>query len=110
VEAMGSLGYDEAGRLAATLGALAHPVRLRIVADAEEGVKLSASGLQHAMPDVPLGTLSYHVRCLADAGLIRSAGTAPRRGATEHFYLVSPVALQLRAQIGQLLEVIRERG
>lgn len=99
-----STGVDdkEARRLAAALKGLAHPVRLRVLAEAEEGVKLSASKLQTNMPDVALGTVSYHVRCLAQAGLLDGAGGAPRRGAIERFYVLSPVGLQLRALLGQL--------
>lgn len=39
---------------------------------------------------IPLGNVSYHVRLLADAGLLEPAGTRPRRGALEHFYKVTP--------------------
>jgi len=99
-----SAGDDdqEARRLAAALKALAHPVRLRVITQAEQGVKLSASKLQANMPDVALGTLSYHVRCLARAGLLEGAGGAPRRGAIERFYVLTPAGLQLGALLGQL--------
>jgi DNA-binding transcriptional ArsR family regulator len=89
-------------RLAAALKGLAHPVRLRVLAQAEQGVKLSASKLQATMPDVALGTVSYHVRCLAQAGLLEGAGGAPRRGAIERFYVLSPAGLKLRALVGQM--------
>lgn len=36
--------------------------------------------------DMPLGQLSYHVRRLADAGLLELVDTEPRRWALEHFY------------------------
>jgi DNA-binding transcriptional ArsR family regulator len=36
--------------------------------------------------DVPLGTVSYHVRRLAGAGLIKLVREARRRGAVEHYY------------------------
>ena len=35
---------------------------------------------------VPLGTMSYHVRCLAGLGLLELVGSRPRRGALEHVY------------------------
>jgi predicted ArsR family transcriptional regulator len=35
---------------------------------------------------VPLGTVSYHVRFLADRGIVRLAGRTQRRGATVHHY------------------------
>jgi DNA-binding transcriptional ArsR family regulator len=36
--------------------------------------------------DAPLGQVSYHVRKLADAGLLELVAAEPRRGALEHFY------------------------
>ncbi|MGA8744573.1 MAG: helix-turn-helix domain-containing protein [Solirubrobacterales bacterium] len=36
--------------------------------------------------NMPLSNISYHVACLHEAGLIAQTGTAPRRGAVEHFY------------------------
>jgi DNA-binding transcriptional ArsR family regulator len=99
-----SAGVDdqEARRLAAALKGLAHPVRLRVLEQAEKGVKLSASKLQATMPEIALGTVSYHVRCLAQAGLLDGAGGAPRRGAIERFYVLSPAGLRMRALLGQM--------
>lgn len=34
----------------------------------------------------PLGTVAYHVRRLADKGVLEERYREPRRGATEHFY------------------------
>jgi DNA-binding transcriptional ArsR family regulator len=36
-----------------------------------------------------VGRVAYHFRALRNAGLLEDAGTAPRRGATEHFYRLS---------------------
>jgi DNA-binding MarR family transcriptional regulator len=36
--------------------------------------------------DVPIGNVSYHVRQLADLGLIKLVRETPRRGAVEHHY------------------------
>jgi len=36
--------------------------------------------------DLPLGTISYHIRFLAKAGIIRLAGRTQRRGASVHHY------------------------
>lgn len=33
--------------------------------------------------------VAYHFRALLKVGLLERAGTAPRRGATEHFYRLS---------------------
>ncbi len=35
---------------------------------------------------VPLNNLAYHVRKLAQAGVLQEEFTVPRRGAIEHFY------------------------
>jgi predicted ArsR family transcriptional regulator len=35
---------------------------------------------------LPLGTVSYHVRFLADRGIVRLAGRTQRRGAVAHHY------------------------
>jgi DNA-binding transcriptional ArsR family regulator len=42
---------------------------------------------------VPLPNLAYHVRVLVDHGFLKKAGTAPRRGAVQHYYKVSPKLL-----------------
>ena len=39
--------------------------------------------------DLPIGNVSYHVKCLHGARLIEMVDTAQRRGATEHFYTVA---------------------
>jgi DNA-binding HxlR family transcriptional regulator len=93
-----------AAELAEALSGLAHPVRIRVLRHAEDGVKLSASKLRESMPDVPLGTLSYHVRQLASAGLLRRAGRVPRRGAVEHLYLMTPKGVTLVAIVERLLQ------
>jgi hypothetical protein len=69
--------------------ALGNPVRLR-ARHIEEGAKVSASKLQPGMPDVQLGNLSYHLRCLADTGYLQRAERIPRRGAFEQLYLITP--------------------
>jgi DNA-binding transcriptional ArsR family regulator len=87
---MASAGENErAHALAQAFGALSHPVRIRALRQFERGGKLSPSGLKEAMPDVPLGTLAYHVRQLAGAGLLKPAGRAQRRGTIEHLYVLT---------------------
>lgn len=64
--------------------ALAHPLRVnilrvlqsRVASPSEIAVELSA----------PLGNVSYHVRVLERAGLLKLERTRQRRGATEHYY------------------------
>jgi DNA-binding MarR family transcriptional regulator len=41
----------------------------------------------------PLGNVSYHVRTLFDRGLLKKAGTTPRRGAVQHHYKIATKSL-----------------
>jgi DNA-binding transcriptional ArsR family regulator len=66
--------------------ALAHPLRVRLLARLRERI---ASPSELAVEvDEPIGNVSYHVRALADLGMIELVRTAPRRGALEHYYRV----------------------
>jgi hypothetical protein len=44
------------------------------------------SPVQFRPPEDSVSRVAYHFRALKKAGLLEPAGTAPRRGATEHFY------------------------
>jgi DNA-binding transcriptional ArsR family regulator len=96
---------DAPEALAEVLSALGHPVRIRVIRQCREGVKQSPSRLHGALPDIPLGTLAYHVRQLAGAGLLERAGGVARRGAIEHMYLLSPRGVRM----ARLLEELRKR-
>jgi DNA-binding transcriptional ArsR family regulator len=63
---------------------LAHPMRMRAYIEAVKR-PVSAKDLSELM-DVPLQRMSYHVRALADAGLLRVVRRTPRRGAVETHY------------------------
>jgi DNA-binding transcriptional ArsR family regulator len=64
--------------------ALAHPMRVRILAILDER---EASPVQLAeMLDESLGVVSYHVRTLLNLGLLKLVATHQRRGALEHVY------------------------
>ena len=63
---------------------LAHPTRMRIYADAVRG-EVSAKELA-ARYEQPLARISYHVRALADAGLLQPVRRTQRRGAVETHY------------------------
>ena len=68
----------------AVLRALAHPTRMRIyVAAVREA--LSAKELAERF-EQPLARVSYHMRALADAGLLRPVRQTRRRGAIETHY------------------------
>jgi DNA-binding transcriptional ArsR family regulator len=66
------------------LKALAHPLRIRILAMLAER---ATSPVQLASKlDASLGTVAYHVRTLHSLGLVELVDTRQRRGATEHYY------------------------
>jgi DNA-binding transcriptional ArsR family regulator len=64
--------------------ALAHPLRVQILGVLEERVA-SPSDLAEEL-GAPLGNVSYHVRTLADLGLLKLVRRKTRRGAVEHYY------------------------
>jgi len=64
--------------------ALAHPLRVQLLAALNEGVA-SPNELAKKL-DEPLTNVSYHVRMLHDLGTIELVETEPRRGALEHYY------------------------
>src|SRR6201996_14634 len=64
--------------------ALAHPLRVRILAMLDEREASPVQLAEHL--DASLGTVAYHVRTLERLGLIEMVATHQRRGATEHVY------------------------
>jgi DNA-binding transcriptional ArsR family regulator len=64
--------------------AMAHPMRARILA-ALDGRELSPVEMARDL-EASLGVVSYHVRVLADAGVVELARTTARRGAIQHHY------------------------
>src|SRR4051794_19848672 len=86
--------------------ALAHPLRVRILAVLQDRVA-SPSDLAEEL-SAPLGNVSYHVRILAQLGLLKLAKKRPRRGAIEHYYEArSRVRISDRAW-GQVPNVVKE--
>jgi DNA-binding transcriptional ArsR family regulator len=67
--------------------ALSHPLRRLILEQLDQHTNggMSPSDMADAL-EQPLGNVSYHVRQLADAGVLKLVTTKPRRGAIEHFY------------------------
>lgn len=66
------------------LQVLAHPLRLKLLklaAFAEVSAKEASAEMRE-----PIGKVSYHVRVLADAGLLELVRQTPRRGAIESHY------------------------
>lgn len=71
---------------------LLHPLAARILDHmAEHDAPISPVQLAREL-HVPLNNLSYHVRRLLDAKLIRLTRTEPRRGTLEHFYTLTKEA------------------
>ena len=64
--------------------ALAHPLRVRILASLSRGIS-SPNQLSQELGE-PLGNVSYHVKTLLEFDCIELVKTEPRRGAVEHFY------------------------
>ena len=67
--------------------AFAHPLRLEIMR--RIGARASPTELARQI-GAPLGSVSYHVRVLAELGALELVDQAPRRGAIEHYYALAP--------------------
>ncbi len=86
--------------------ALAHPLRVRILGVLQDRVA-SPSDLAQELK-APLGNVSYHVRILAQLGLLKLVKKRPRRGAIEHYYEArSRVRVSDRAW-GQVPNIVKE--
>jgi DNA-binding transcriptional ArsR family regulator len=75
---------DESRLQAKRLAALAHPLRLQILAAAESEA-VSPSQMAVALRE-PLGVVAYHFRVLHTVGLIELVSTEQRRGSIQSFY------------------------
>lgn len=64
--------------------AMAHPLRIQILRVLSNRI-MSPSEIATEIP-ARLPNVSYHVRVLERVGVIELVRTAPRRGATEHYY------------------------
>jgi DNA-binding transcriptional ArsR family regulator len=86
--------------------ALAHPLRIRILSILEEDAA-SPSELAEQL-DAPLGNVAYHVRALANLGLIKLVRTTPVRGAVEHHYRAPARTHVSDGAWGQVPGIVRE--
>lgn len=83
--------------VARAASALDHPLRVRIIDElVREGGRLSPKDLSTRLGE-PLTNVSYHVRQLRLCGAIKLDGTRPRRGALEHYYRATPLAVRVLA-------------
>lgn len=80
-------------------GIAAHPMRLQIVmALRKPGKEHSPSELSKII-GVPIGNVSYHVRQMRAAGVLKETRQEPRRGAVEHFYMLTDEAQVWRKRL-----------
>lgn len=79
--------------------ALSHEMRRRIVRLI--GKRKAACSPKEASVklDEPLSQVSYHVRELAQAGLLNQVRTRQVRGSLQHFYLLDPSSAKLPAVV-----------
>ena len=86
--------------------ALAHPLRVHILGLLEERT-LSPSEIAEEI-GAPLGNVSYHVRQLAQLGLIKLVRKTPRRGAIEHHYRAQERPNVPDEAWGELPEIVKQ--
>jgi hypothetical protein len=80
---------------AEAIAVLSHPLRIRALFTmeaSEEGV--SPKELAAAF-EVPLANIAYHVVVMRKARVIDLKRHVPRRGAVEHYYVLSPKGKEL---------------
>ena len=91
-----------------------HPVRDQVLETmATYGRPISPTQVQRVLPDQSLGSVAYHIRVLAAAGVIELADEKRVRGAVEHYYaIVADVAAEfadpvsrLQTLCGELMEI-----
>ena len=86
--------------------ALAHPLRVRVLALLEDRVA-SPNELSQEL-GAPLNTVSYHMRTLASLKLIKLVKKVPRRGALEHFYTTVSRPVVDDDTWGKLPEIVKQ--
>ena len=86
--------------------ALAHPLRVRILAVLEERTA-SPSEIAEEL-DAPLGNVSYHVRQLAALGFAKLVKRTPRRGAIEHHYRAEPRGIITDDAWARVPEIVKQ--
>lgn len=97
----------EARAEARAVEAFAHPLRMDIMRLVAERGEASPRELADECGVVALPVLSYHVRQLLRAGMLRQTRTEPRRGAIAHFYAVSPHAVPALDALTHLAAALR---
>jgi DNA-binding transcriptional ArsR family regulator len=91
-----------------TFRVLSHKMRVDILTMlVDAGQPMSPTELSHSL-GVALNNLSYHVRVLADNGLLVLVNTRPRRGTLEHFYSPAEGVPALIRSAGQVNDAAEE--
>lgn len=88
--------------------ALGEPIRQVFLDEFLDRGELSPAALVRVLEDdfdLTPKYVSYHVRALEDVGIVRLVRTRSVRGATEHFYAVTPRGRAL----GEMMRTLRER-
>jgi DNA-binding transcriptional ArsR family regulator len=85
---------------------LAHPIRRRILRRLEEAKFASPAELGREL-ELPVATVSYHMRVLRSNGAVKQVKTRRVRGATEHFFR-STGKVSLRSDAETALDRITE--
>ena len=73
----------------ALVQAYSHPIRVRILALFDGGESELAPVEMATALGLRLGNVSYHVRILADLGILKATRTSPARGALRHHYRIA---------------------
>ena len=87
------------------MNALAHPLRVEILRRTSRPT--APKDLADEL-DEPLGNVSYHVRMLAEAGLLELDRTEPARGALKHYYRRTRTAKRKVAAASQKLGTLAD--
>ncbi|HEX4732509.1 MAG TPA: helix-turn-helix transcriptional regulator [Solirubrobacterales bacterium] len=84
------MGQSKIGQVARIGRALAHPMRVKVLDVLGRTGKASPADLSRAgIGDLP--HVNYHTLELAKLGFVRVKSERPVRGATEHFYVLTPL-------------------
>lgn len=85
-----TISRSSAGRVAAIGKALAHPMRVEILDGVGRMGRASPADLSR-LGIATCSHINYHMLELAKAGAVREKSTCQVRGATQHFYTLTPL-------------------
>lgn len=86
-------------RLSSRLELMFHPVRVRILMEADER-EVTAGQVGEAMPDVPPASLYRHLRRLVAEGVLAVVGERPVRGTIEKTYSATRLSQDMSVDTG----------